>query len=556
MSGITHSRWRGALLTRLGFALTTLTGLVLGYVGLMKAHQDKASLTDLVYWDLQLFTLDCDGLENVELNTELQFARFLVPLATFYAIAEVAVYLFSERVRGWNVRRRWSGHTVVWGESTQAVLLVERLLERGERVVFVGDGETGRATGRYFSVEGGTPTPGVLRAAGVSRAAAVYAFSDDTSANMSTAMAIVSVQRGDRPPIKSYVWVPDPELCHALRARRLGLENEEAARVEFVNPAQLAARELAAERDREQLGHVLVVGLGAFARSLVVELARRQRELHGPGRARLTLVGADAPRMWRTLLAAHPVLAHWDARPLDVPTTEFNLRAWSGRLASGELPDQTYLCDPDTALRGALTAVPLWHGRPRSLVVCLEQSLTYDGLFQSDALLDGLRGALGVFGVTESACRAEFDDHDLVEQLARSIHRRYLGFGTRTASDVTWDELPETFRHASRAQVAHIGEKLLRANLLIAPIFEVPRPFEFSDSQIEELAALEHDRWRNERLRAGWRHGAHRDDTARTHPGMVDWPRLPEPEREKDREFVRALPGLLAAVDLRLIAPD
>jgi len=84
----------------------------------------------------------------------------------------------------------------------------------------------------------------------------------------------------------------------------------------------------------------------------------------------------------------------------------------------------------------------------------------------------------------------------------------------------------------------------------------VPQPkISFTDAELEQMAELEHERWLAERKRLGWSLGS-RDDEARTHPSLVPWAELPEAEREKDREAVRAIPGLLASVGWAIVQDE
>ena len=52
---------------------------------------------------------------------------------------------------------------------------------------------------------------------------------------------------------------------------------------------------------------------------------------------------------------------------------------------------------------------------------------------------------------------------------------------------------------------------------------------------IETLARNTHDVWARQRLSEGWRYGPERDDTQLTHPGLVPYEDLSEPEKEYDR---------------------
>ncbi|GAA3345510.1 hypothetical protein GCM10020358_52890 [Amorphoplanes nipponensis] len=70
---------------------------------------------------------------------------------------------------------------------------------------------------------------------------------------------------------------------------------------------------------------------------------------------------------------------------------------------------------------------------------------------------------------------------------------------------------------------------------------------------IERLARREHDRWCRFQRANGWRYGERRDDAGRQHPDLVEWERLSEAAREKDREAVRQLPELLADAGFRIV---
>ncbi|MEX2216139.1 MAG: RyR domain-containing protein [Phycisphaeraceae bacterium] len=75
-----------------------------------------------------------------------------------------------------------------------------------------------------------------------------------------------------------------------------------------------------------------------------------------------------------------------------------------------------------------------------------------------------------------------------------------------------------------------------------------------TDEQVELLAEIEHGRWVIERTWLGWTLGP-RDDKKRQRPQLVGWhdPKLPESEREKDRQAVRRIPDILAAVGYEII---
>jgi len=143
------------------------------------------------------------------------------------------------------------------------------------------------------------------------------------------------------------------------------------------------------------------------------------------------------------------------------------------------------------------------------------------------------------------------------EELARRLHERYLATKLRRGETAEhlggWSELTEEVREQNRLVVDHIAVKLARVGCR-----SVPRTLgrfnmaEFTDAEAERMAELEHERWVAERLARGWKRGT-RDDGARFHPDLVDWRDLTEEAREKDRDVVRAIPGLLASAGYMVI---
>lgn len=93
---------------------------------------------------------------------------------------------------------------------------------------------------------------------------------------------------------------------------------------------------------------------------------------------------------------------------------------------------------------------------------------------------------------------------------------------------VPWEELPEGLRQANRAQADNI------------PIKQRAAAISCSGDMIESLAIAEHRRWMAEKIVAGWRHAATRDDSRRLHPSIRPYDELSEDEKQKDRNTVHA----------------
>jgi len=82
-----------------------------------------------------------------------------------------------------------------------------------------------------------------------------------------------------------------------------------------------------------------------------------------------------------------------------------------------------------------------------------------------------------------------------------------------------------------------------------------PRPAvtAFEAGELEMLAEWEHRRWMAERTVANWTYAPGKKDAGRrTNANLVPWAELTPEIQKYDREFVRLIPRLLAAVGQKL----
>lgn len=151
--------------------------------------------------------------------------------------------------------------------------------------------------------------------------------------------------------------------------------------------------------------------------------------------------------------------------------------------------------------------------------------------------------------------------HELV---ARTIHEEYVGLQKKAGATPEtnpsirpWDELPRRLKESNLRQVEDIWKALHIVNCAIGLSTNSREPlFVFTNSEVEFLAEREHERWMQERVKKGWIYHRVRNDQERIHDCIVPWEQLPEDQREKDRNAVRALPGVLAKVNLKIIRLD
>jgi class 3 adenylate cyclase/tetratricopeptide (TPR) repeat protein len=147
-----------------------------------------------------------------------------------------------------------------------------------------------------------------------------------------------------------------------------------------------------------------------------------------------------------------------------------------------------------------------------------------------------------------------------LEGLAKAAHAAYCeGARARGETPATntslraWEELSEDLRESNRAQVADIPNKLRLLGYELAPSHGMlPSEMVITDAHVEHLANLEHIRWMDERRRQGWTYGSPRDNARMRHPLMVPWDQLEDVHKEKDRDTIRNLPGLVEKAGFRV----
>lgn len=119
-----------------------------------------------------------------------------------------------------------------------------------------------------------------------------------------------------------------------------------------------------------------------------------------------------------------------------------------------------------------------------------------------------------------------------------------------------WESLPEYLRF-SNIEAARLAWVRFRAvGLDIVPLSHPGKALSAADLQekLEVLAEASHVHWMNERVLRGWTYApGPKDMQRRTHPDLRPWQELGEAERDKDREQVMDLPGILDRAGLKIV---
>jgi hypothetical protein len=561
------------------FAGLFVVALVLGWVGFdlnARALGQPGSFLDSFYRSLQLFVFQ-SGSVSPPVSWQLEVARWLAPVVAAGAAVSAMVALLRERLSDLRIRF-YLDHVVVCGLGRLGSRIARTLRDAGYDVVGIEqDAQSGaiarcREDGVVVLVGDGTD-PAMLRRAGAQRARYLFAVAGDDGRNLDIAIGVRELTGGRREsPLTCIVHVVNDKLSDVLRqvgaARRGG-----GLRIESFNVAERGASMLLTDHPAFDdqgatfLGppHLVIVGLGEMGTRLTVHAARRWRAIkdtHGE-RLTITAVDRDADARVAMLNERLPRLADvCELRPcrVDLNSAEFE-RADFLFLGSGR-SDVTgvYVCVGDDAV-GLSTALHLRH-RLGDRTVPIVVATTREGGVA--ALLSEGRGNthanVRAFGPLDLVCRPDMLLAGQNEVLARAIHDHYVSDRRRdqsvasSPSMVGWEQLPESLRESNRAQAGDIARKLEAIGCDIAPLtdWDAESP-EFTAAEVELLARMEHDRWREEREAAGWRLAAARSESRNESPYLVPYEDLPPDVKEMDRAMVRALPAFLAGVDFAVV---
>jgi len=554
--------------------------LVLGWIGFdlnSRALGEPGSFLDNLYRTLQLFIIH-SGAVAQPVPWQLEIARFLAPAVAAGATLSALATLLGEQLAAARVRF-YSNHVVVCGLGRLGSLLARTLREAGYQVGAIeSDMENGaiarcREVGIVVLVGDGTD-PAMLRRAGASKAGYLFAVAGDDGRNSDIAIAaaaLAGMRSGS--PLTCFVHVTDDKLADVLRqvglARRGG-----GARIEYFNVAELGAPALLTDyppfdaEGKTPLGapHIVVVGLGEMGTRLIVHAARRWRSIPGVSGKKLKITAVDLAADARVALLHErfPRLADaCELRPhsVDLDSAEFERADFLfGRRGKSDVTG-VYVCVGDDAV-GLRAALHLRHRLGDRAVPIVVRTTQGGGI--ATLLGDGhgeTYGNLSVFGLLDLVCRPDVLLAGQNETLARAIHANYVasrrleGQSAETnPSMVEWAQLPESLKESNRAQAADIFRKLALIGCDIVPMTDWDAaPLAFAADEIEVLAPDEHKRWMKERLAAGWRLAAARNEERKESPYLVSYGDLAEDIKEMDRAAVRGIPGFLAEIGFAVV---
>ncbi len=576
-------RWQWWLL---GFLI--LLTFVCGVVGFRIYDVDNklpGDFLDACYHTVQLFLVHEPTL-SLPINWFLEIARWLALGLFGYAACSTGLRIFSTELRVMALRR-FRGHTILCGQGRTGLELARCTMANQPRrplVVLLQPGDDSllhEFEGLRATVLVGRPLS-LLERAGLARAARIIVAGEVDGDNVELALRAVVLSHAARsaslPPLNCHVQVGDVDLRDALRRRQLpGTDGrcvvrffdffEHAARDVLLNQGQLPLDHHGISATDPRQVHLIIIGFGGMGRALAVKAAQLGHFAnHRP--LKISVLDADAPAREQSLLFRYPAFhktceISFHALPVESAAAYALIEAWC--TDQDKIPCLAVCLDNDPlALRLALRLQPLFEAHQVPVTLRMTRPDGLNSLLKAPAVGASLSYYLRSFGWLDTAACARFIAEEVGprERMAALVQCRFVALakdqgreGKIDGAVKEWDQLrDEDYKESNRQQVDHIAIKLRAIGCEAAPRTD-PRPeVQLTEAEINLLSTMEHARWAAERLLAGWTYAAgKKNPETRTNPNLVPWAELTEPVKEYDRDAVRNIRELLAAVDQQKI---
>jgi Trk K+ transport system NAD-binding subunit len=495
------------------------------------------------------------------------------------------------------------GHIVIAGDSAAALRLAQDCARHRDVVAFIAadlPDETIRALRKrgVICITGDPASVDALRFARAARAAHVVAFCDDDTVNLRIEAAVRQLVAQARHSSKVHVAMRSPLLLQEARELRMQIQRDHD-RAKIKPPPvetspfsldELAARKLISEHGHFMLlvgerkthahPHLVIFGYDDTAEAVAV------RALMGLWSARfgaphVTVVTPDPTAAEAQFEARYPEARRHDLWKADIAFLAFD---WTHRSAS-----ENFLREIE-ARRGPANGVVISTGQDgENIALALgvlracnaglaedeaqafwavpiymretsesEFSRQFAGGDRTPNLDDAFIEAFGAYERVATRAMIIEGDMDQGAAMAHQIYnagqesRAAMGGRELEAMRRSWDDVSETYRHASRGVADHAMIKLWDAGWAPAPegVKGEMQP-EMSEAETARLAELEHTRWMAERLMSGWRPGDKRDNRLRVHDKIAPWSEMTADDKAKDMDQVRNAVTLARAMHRR-----
>ena len=571
-----------------------LLTLVCGTLGLWKyEHLPPASENGpgtcffiALYHAFQMLILHTPHLEKPT-NAWLEVGRWSGALTVIITSAALLWKRLRHEIHLFRLTR-WKEHHVICGLGHKGFKIAEKLKATGKQVVVIDprpDSHLAHEASRQgilILLDDATELT-ILAQARIAQANEIIVITPTDEINMRIAVQVrkflINAKAGG---VTCHVHLSDTFLREELQKRNDTSPKDTACKFHFFDVFENETRKVllalpldgtGISQDDVRAVHVIILGFSRMGRSLALSAAKMGQFANGKP-LRLSIIDREAKLRQERFLFRYPGFKHQFAAQLAFYQMEAESKNARDQIEAWSKEQNTllhiFVClDDDTrALEVAYRLQNVLHRHLDCRVLARVHSQTSIAPLLGDALVTEQRTAgksapqvgeqIIPFGMVEDANCEEVIRHAYNETFAQLIHEHFItqrmaSSIRRPENDTTleaWEKLSEDLRESNRHQADHIEIKLRAIGCRLVPATDEGKTVkQFSRTEVELLARLEHRRWLVERSLAGWQYGTPSFKTRRIHENLVDWESLDDSIREYDRQAVAFIPLLAAQLD-------
>ena len=555
----------------LGFAW--ILSMVFGIIGFAKyseTHSLGYSFWDNLYLTFQLIPLNSGGLEP-PVPFLLNIARFLSPTLAGLAAIKALWVLFRQQIQSSRMSMLHN-HIIICGLSHKGWIMANQFRSEKKPVVIIERNKSnqfleGCQKSGMFIMIGDATDPDILEKAGITHANGLFAVCEDDGINVEIALkAQAQIQIGRPNPLLCLVHVSDPQLCQILNKKMASLEKN-SFQLEMFNVYERGARSLlikfpAWNENELTSPQILILGLGRFGQNLLLQIGRNWWNFQNKNGQKLKTIVIDRKAQQNTalLLARYPQLkTTLDIIPInmELDSAEFEM----AEFIKIHQPDRIYIClDNDS---NALKAGLFLQQRSNSRIPIIIRMLESGGLERliHQPIIQMHETNLIPFLVLEEVCNTNLINEQPRDILAKSLHENYIenriSGGSSSNNDqsmVAWEDLDSIYKNKNYQQVDNLLMLTSDFGFQITPLIDWDAPsYNFASEIVDQMAEKEHELWMADCTKEGWMYQpGEKDLRTKTNPALINWNDLPDQERQKNRDYVRNIPKLLAKAGYQL----
>lgn len=213
----------------------------------------------------------------------------------------------------------------------------------------------------------------------------------------------------------------------------------------------------------------------------------------------------------------------------------------------------------DNGVLRALLKIPRYKHESRSMEAILEMSLLTNAKKWEQSYLPS-KEQMRLHVDEEEFLRHLMHDtffSEKIESLSMAIHAKYQELHddtTNATSDFlkNWEDLDEDLKQSTRNQAKIIPNALLSINYDVVSVKETPEILEFTEKELDLLAAYEHTHRCRYLKSTGWKKGNTLDKQAKTNPILVNWVSLPKEKKSLAYQMISIWPKILVNANFKI----